>query len=129
MIPSCGLVIYTHFSSICFLPFLPIVLLRALGRSLRLQLTLGLLVVLGRVDTVLVVVHKVEPGHRADEQGRVSALAGGDTLEMGAEPARAVQRLAGLDLVDHFPHVQLNLSGVLGGAVEPDYHDTVRAVP
>lgn len=69
---------------------------------------------------MLVVVDKVEPGHRAEEEGRVSALSGGDALEMRVEPALAVEGLACLDLGDHFPRVQVDFSRVLGGAVESD---------
>lgn len=67
---------------------------------------------------MLVVVDKVEPWHRAEEEGRVSALAGGNALEVRVQPALAVEGLASLDLGDHFPHVQVDFSCVFGGAVE-----------
>lgn len=70
---------------------------------------------------MLVMVHKVEPRDRADEQRRVAALPGRHALEVRAQHALAVQRLAGLDLVHHLAHVHLNLPRVLGGAVESNY--------
>lgn len=84
------------------------------------KLALGLLVVLGGVDAVLVVVDKVEPGHCADEEGRVSALAGSNALQVRAQLALAVEGLTGLDLVNHLAHVHLDLAGVFGGTVEAD---------
>lgn len=111
-LPILHLVIYTSFH---LYPNTYLALL-----SLRLQLPLGLLVVLGRVDAVLVVVDKVEPRDRAEHERRVPALAGRHALQMRAQPAHAVQGLALLDLVHHLPHVHLDLAGVLGGAVESD---------
>lgn len=70
---------------------------------------------------MLVVVDKVEPRNSAEEEGRVSALSGGDALEVGVQLALAVEGLSRLDLGDHLPHVHLDFSRVLGGAVESDY--------
>jgi hypothetical protein len=53
-------------------------------RALSLKFPLSLLVVLGCVDTMLVMVDKVEPRNRAKEQSRVSALSGSNTLKMRA---------------------------------------------
>jgi hypothetical protein len=100
-----------------FLAQLRRIVLRLAG-PLGLELPLSLDVVLGRVDAVLVVVHKVEPGHAVHEQSRVAALAGGHTLHMGGQTALSVQRLAGLDLGHHLLHVEVDLARVLRHAVE-----------
>lgn len=81
-----------------------------LTASLRLQLPLGLLKVLRCVNAMLAMVDKVEPRHRAQEQRRVSALARCYALKVGAQFALAVERLAGLDLCNHLPHVHIDLS-------------------
>ena len=93
---------------------------RYLVLLLRLQLPLCLLIVLRCVDTMLVVVYKVEPGDCAEKQGRVAALSRSNSLDVGAQLALAVQGLSGLDLVDHFSHIHLNLASVFRGTVESD---------
>lgn len=85
---------------------------------LRLQLPLRLLVVLRRVNTMLIVVHKVKPGDCAEKESRVAALSRSNSLDVGAQLALAVQGLSGLDLVDHFAHIHLNLASVLRSTVE-----------
>jgi len=70
---------------------------------------------------VLAVVHEVEPGEDVEESGRVSRLAGSNTLHGGRQLTLAIERLAGLDLVHHLAHVHSHLAGVLAHAVEPDY--------
>lgn len=97
-----------------------IMILLRLCKPLRLQLPLGLLVVLGSVHTVLVVVDKVEPRHDGHEQRRVPRLPRGDALEVRRELALTVEGLPGLDLADHLPHVHLHLPRVLGRSVESD---------
>lgn len=93
-------------------------LLLSLGPALRVELFLGLSVVLGGVDAVLVVVDEVEPRDGIEEGGRVPRLPCRDALHVWAQRAHAVEGLAALDLVDHLPHVQLDLSCVLSHAVE-----------
>jgi len=83
-----------------------------------LEFPLSLLVVLCRVDTVLVVVDKVEPGHHVDPNARVAGLARGDALHVLGELGGTVQFLAALDLVDHFAHVHVDFAAVFGEAVE-----------
>ena len=107
---------------------------------LRFQLPLRLLVVLGRVDTVLdnrisnewphpkcvsnvaganlVVVDDVEPRKNVDEQLRVPRVTRSHTLDVIGDLRGTVQGLSLLHFVDHFPHVHLNLPGVLGESVE-----------
>lgn len=85
---------------------------------LGLEFPLGLLVVLCRVDTVLVVVDKVEPGHHVDPDTRVAGLTRGNTLHVLGQLALAVELLAALDLVDHLAHVHVDFTAVLGEAVE-----------
>src|SRR4051794_3507684 len=72
-------------------------------------------------------VDKVEPRYCAEEEGRVSALSRRNALQVGAQPALAIEGLAGLDLAHHLSHVHLNLAGVLGGTVESDWHMTTLA--
>lgn len=67
---------------------------------------------------MLVVVDKVEPRYRAEEERRVSALSGRNALEIRAQSALAVKGLAGLDFGHHFSHIHLDLAGVFGSAVE-----------
>lgn len=67
---------------------------------------------------MLVVVDKVEPGHRVDPNARVAGLARGDALHVLGELRLAVELLAALDLVDHFAHVHVDFAAVLGEAVE-----------
>lgn len=101
-------------------------LLLSLGPLLGRKLLLGLPVVLGGVDAVLVVVDKVEPGDGIEEGGGVPRLPRRDALHVWAQRAHAVQWLAALDLVDHLPHVHLDLPCVLAHAVEP--HCKARTV-
>lgn len=90
---------------------------------LGLEFPLGLLVVLCRVDTVLVVVDKVEPGHHVDPDTRVAGLTRGNALHVLGQLALAVELLAALDLVDHLAHVHVDFATVLGEAVETVYYD------
>lgn len=119
-----------------------------LGQSLGLKLSLGLLVVLGSVNTVLypqvsiisikvfqhdlskavveetdlVVVGEVGPRHNVDKQLGVAGVTGSDTLQVVGHLRNAVEGLALLDLVDHLAHIHLNLSLVLGESVETVYN-------
>ena len=85
---------------------------------LGLEFPFGLLVVLCRVDTVLVVVDKVEPRHHVDPDTGVAGLTRGSALHVLGQLALAVELLATLDLVDHFAHVHVDFATVLGEAVE-----------
>jgi hypothetical protein len=86
--------------------------------ALSLKLLLGVPVVLGRVDTVVRVVDKVEPRHDVQPDTGVSALATGNALHVLSQGALAVERHALLDAVRHLAHVHLDLAPVLGPAVE-----------
>jgi len=83
------------------------------------ELPLSLLVIFRRVDTMLVVIDKVEPRHDVDEGGGVAALSAGHALHVFGQLAGAVQRLSPFDFVDHLAHVELDLAPVFGEAVEP----------
>lgn len=85
---------------------------------LLLQLPLSLLVVLRRIDTVLVMIHKVEPRQHPHEQAAVPALPRRHALHVRRQLRLSVERLPALDLVDHLAHVHLDFAAVLGGAVE-----------
>ena len=85
---------------------------------LSLEFPLSLLVVLCRVNAVLVVVYKVEPGHHVDPNARVAGLARSNTLHVLGELGGAVELLAALDFVDHFTHVHVDFAAVFGEAVE-----------
>lgn len=94
---------------------------------LGLEFPLGLLVVLCRVDTVLVVVDKVEPRHHVDPDTGVAGLTRGSALHVLGQLALAVELLAALDLVDHLAHVHVDFATVLGEAVETVCFVTVLA--
>lgn len=68
--------------------------------------------------THLIVVHKVEHWHDVQEDARVPRVARRDALHVVRELRLAVQRLALLDLVNHLPHVHIDLALVLRQAVE-----------
>lgn len=68
--------------------------------------------------TYLVMIDEVGPWNDLCHQGRISAVSRRHTLHVGRQAAVAVQWLALLDFVHHFPHVHLNFSVVLCPAVE-----------
>jgi hypothetical protein len=71
-----------------------------------------------RKKTDLVVVDNVDPWENVDEQLGVSRVSSSHTLDIVGYLRSAIQWLAFLHLVDHFPHVHFNLPGVLGETVE-----------
>jgi hypothetical protein len=88
------------------------------GLPLLLQLQLSLSVVLGGIHAVVWVVDEVGPHHNVCESSCVSRVPVCDALHVLGHLGGAVERLALLDLVDHFPHVHLDLAAVLAGSVE-----------
>jgi hypothetical protein len=91
------------------------------GLPLLLQFQLGLSVVLGRVDSMVGVVDKVWPWENVRERCRVSRVPVRNALHVLGHLGRAVERLALLDLVDHLPHIHLDLAAVFTGSVEAHY--------
>lgn len=89
-----------------------------LGNPLSLQLSLRLLVVLGGIDTVLVVVDKVEPWQDVQPDSTVSRVSRRNSLHVWGKGGCAVEWLAGLDLGDHLLHVALDFAAVLTEPVE-----------
>lgn len=63
-------------------------------------------------------VDEVEPRHVVDPDTSISALSACNTLHVLGELTGAVDGLAALDLGDHLAHVHVNLTAVLGEAVE-----------
>jgi hypothetical protein len=88
------------------------------GLPLLFQLQLGLSVVLGGVHAVVWVVDEVGPHHNVSESACVSRVPVCNALHVLGHLGGAVERLALLDLVNHFPHVHLDLAAVLAGSVE-----------
>jgi hypothetical protein len=64
------------------------------------------------------VVDKVGPQEDVAESGCVSRVPVCDTLHVFGHLGGAVEGLALLDLVDHLPHVHLDLAAVLADSVE-----------
>jgi hypothetical protein len=85
---------------------------------LLLQLQLSLSVVLGGIHAVVWVVDKVGPHHDVCESSCVPRVPVCNALHVLGHLGGAVERLALLDLVDHLPHIHLNLAAVLTGAVK-----------
>jgi hypothetical protein len=83
-----------------------------------LEFPLSLLIVLCGIDTVLVVIDKVEPRHHVDPNARVTRLTRSGALHVFGELTLAVEFLAALDFVDHFAHVHVEFAAVFGEAVE-----------
>lgn len=77
---------------------------------------------------MLIVVDEVEPGEDGGEEGRIAGLSGSDALHVRRQFALAVQGLAGLDLGHHLLHVELDLAGVLGHAVESYCNEEVLSL-
>ena len=87
-------------------------------RPLTLQLLLRSTVILGRVNTMLVVVDEIEPRHDVQKRPGVSRLPASDSLHVLCESGLAVQWQAGFDAVRHLAHVFCYFAAVFGEAVE-----------
>lgn len=68
--------------------------------------------------TNLIVIDKVRPRHDMRKQRRIPAIPYSHTLHVWCQITLAVQRFSFLHLVDHFPHIHLNFSAVLGITIE-----------
>lgn len=92
---------------------------RSRRRPLRLQLPLRIPVVLGRIHTMVRVIHKIKPRQHMQENPTVPALPARHTLHILRHTALPIQRLSPLNPVRHLAHVHLDLAPVLPPAVEP----------
>lgn len=64
-------------------------------------------------------VDNVDPRENVDEQLRVSGVSSSHTLDIVGYLRSAIQWLALLHLIDHFPHIHFDLPPVLGETIEP----------
>ena len=73
--------------------------------------------------------HKVKPRHNVEEDTGVSGVSRRNTLHVWAQRGDTVKWFALLDLGDHLLHVHVDLTGVLGEAVETDCDVRVSCGP
>jgi hypothetical protein len=102
-------------------------LTKLLPRPRSLQLPLRLLIILRRIHTMLIMIHKVKPRNHMQKQPRISRVSARHALHIWCRSAVSIQRFSFLDFGDHLLHIHLDFSSIFCEAVESHCQSTTSA--